>query len=145
MLLLCFLPISMPLLASPTSSFVACLVPLWCPLLRTCVRVDLLSVALAWAPAVCAADVPSVSPRCISTRRSMQPRGVRHWCPPMMSTVNIFGGCQADVSATPSLCHQALFLPHARGFIRCRVAPVRHPASVSIFIHALHDVPDQPY
>jgi hypothetical protein len=145
MLLLCFLPIPMPLLASPTFSFVACLVPLGCPLLRTCVRVDLLSAALAWAPAVCAADVPSVSPRCISTRRSMQPRGVCHRCPLTMSTVNIFGVRQVDVSATPSLCHQPLFLPHARGFIRRRVAPGRHPASVSIFIHALHDVPDQSY
>jgi hypothetical protein len=80
----------------------------------------------------------------LNTKIDATSRG-RHRCPPMMSTVNNFRGCLVDVSATPSLCHQALFLPHARGFIRRRVAPVRHHASVSIGVLALHDVPDHPY
>lgn len=43
----------MPLLASPQLSFVACSVPLGRLLLRTCVRVDPSSVALAWTSARC--------------------------------------------------------------------------------------------
>lgn len=153
MLLHYFHSIPMPLLASPQLSFVACSVPLGRLLLRTCVRVDPSSVALAWTSA-----------RCMRRRRAERVSGTASqqddrcnidaampYTPASCANV----GCKFDLlyrlvatrRQNVFFVPQHLSFPHARGFTRCRAAPASSPPMRRSPFRslALQNVPDQPY